>query len=50
MVLQRNVCQVETCFGLFVESVSLGARQVHGLRRMYHGLEFILGTPDGTPW
>jgi hypothetical protein len=38
MVLLCNVCQVEACFGPFGDSVNLSARQVHGLRRMYHRL------------
>jgi hypothetical protein len=39
---------LESRFGLFGESVSVGARQVHGLRQTYRRL--ILGAPDGTPW
>jgi hypothetical protein len=31
MVLRGNVCQVEACFGLFEDSVSVRTRQVHGL-------------------
>jgi hypothetical protein len=37
MALLRDVGQVETHFSLFGDNVNLGARQVHGLRRMYHG-------------
>ena len=42
MVLLGNVCQVEACFGLFQDCVSLHARLVHGLQRMYlgHGNHF----------
>jgi hypothetical protein len=49
MVLLGDVGQAEACFGLFGNSVNLNAREVHGLRRMYHGLEIILGTLDATP-
>jgi hypothetical protein len=31
MVHLGNVCQVEACFSPFGDSVSLGARLVHGL-------------------
>ena len=37
MVLLRDVGLVEACFGLFADSVNLGARLVHNLRQMYHG-------------
>jgi hypothetical protein len=33
-----DVCQVEARFGLFGDSISLGARSEYSLRRMYHGL------------
>jgi hypothetical protein len=36
-VLLGDVGQVEARFGLFGDSVSLGARWVHDLRRLYHG-------------
>ena len=36
MVLLRDVGLVEACFGPFGDSVNLGARLVHNLRRMYH--------------
>ena len=35
MVLLGNVCQVEACFDPFRDCVSLGAREVYGLRRKY---------------
>ena len=41
--------QVEARFGPFVDSANLDARQVHGLRRMYHRLEIVLDIPDRTP-
>ena len=41
--------QVEVCFGPFGDSVNLDARQVHGLRRMYHRSEIVLDIPDRTP-
>jgi hypothetical protein len=34
MVFLGGVCQVEAHFGLFGDSVSLGARSGYGLRRM----------------
>jgi hypothetical protein len=49
MVLLDDVGQVEARFGLFGDSVNLGARWVHHLCRMYLGNEIILGTLDGTP-
>jgi hypothetical protein len=36
IVLLGDVGQVESWFDLFGDSVNIGARQVHGLRRMYH--------------
>ena len=36
MVLLGDVAQVEARFGPFGDSASLDAREVHGLRRMYH--------------
>jgi hypothetical protein len=37
MLLLCDVYKVEVHFGLFGDSINLGARQVYGLRRMYHG-------------
>jgi hypothetical protein len=48
MVLLGGVCQVKARFDPFGDSVNLDAREVHGLRRTYHRLKIILGTPDGT--
>jgi hypothetical protein len=39
----RKCSQVEACFSPFGDSVSLGARLVHGLRRTYHRLENHFG-------
>jgi hypothetical protein len=38
MELVGDVGLVEPRFGLFRDSVSIDARQVHGLRRTYHRL------------
>ena len=38
MVLLGDVGHVESCFGPFGDSVSVGARLVHGLRQTYHRL------------
>jgi hypothetical protein len=35
---QGDVGLVESCFGLFGDVVSAGARYVHGLRQSYHRL------------
>ena len=47
MELLGDESQVESCFGPFGDSVSISARQVHGL--FQKGLEIILTAPDGTP-
>jgi hypothetical protein len=49
MELLGDVCHVESRFALFGESVSVSARQVHGLRQTIIGLEIILDAPNGTP-
>jgi hypothetical protein len=49
MELLGDVGPVEIHFGPFREGVSIGARKVHGLRKMYQSLELSLDTPDGTP-
>jgi hypothetical protein len=49
MELLGDVCHVESRFALFGESVSVSARQVHGLRQTTIGLEIILDAPNGTP-
>jgi hypothetical protein len=43
MELLGEVGQVEACFGLFGHGVSLDARYVHGMHRMYHRLENHFG-------
>jgi hypothetical protein len=43
MELLCDVDHVESHFGLFRDSVSVGARLVHGLRRMYHRLRNCFG-------
>jgi hypothetical protein len=37
MVLLGDIGQVEAHFGPFGDSINLNARQIRGLRRMYHG-------------
>jgi hypothetical protein len=49
MELLGDVGHVESCFGPFGDSVSVGARLVHSLRQKYHGSELILDAPDSTP-
>jgi hypothetical protein len=41
--------QVEGCFGLFADSVSVSARQMHGCAKSTLGSEIIWDAPDGTP-
>jgi hypothetical protein len=43
MELLGEVGHVESRFGLFGDSVSVGARLVHGLRRMFHRLRIHFG-------
>jgi hypothetical protein len=43
MELLGDVGYVESHFGPFGDSVSDGARLVHGLRRMYHRLRNLFG-------
>jgi hypothetical protein len=43
MELLGEVGHVEPHFGLFGDSVSVGARYVHGLRRTYHRLKNRFG-------
>ena len=44
MELLRDVCHMESHFGLFRNSVSFGARYVHGLRLMHHSLRNNFGS------
>ena len=48
MEILDDVCHMESLFGLFRNSVSFGARLVHGLRIMHHSLRTILEVPFGT--
>jgi hypothetical protein len=43
MELLGDVAHVESCFGPFSGSVSVGARQVHGLRQTYHRVRNCFG-------
>ena len=42
--LLDDVCHMESHFGLFRNSVSFGARYVHGLRLMHHSLRNHFGS------
>ena len=44
MEILDDVCHMESCFGLFRNSVSFGARYVHGLRLMHHSLRNHFGS------
>jgi hypothetical protein len=44
--LQGDVGHVESHFSLFGDSVSFGAREVHGLRQMYHRLRNHFGRTE----
>jgi hypothetical protein len=48
LVLLGDVGQVEVRFGLFRHSVNIATRSAR-FAAMYHRMEIILGTPDGTP-
>ena len=43
--LLDDVCHMESHFSLFGDSVSLGARLVHGLRIMHHRLKTLWKHP-----
>jgi hypothetical protein len=45
MELLGDVGHVESHFFLFGDSVSVSARQVHGLRQMYHRLRNCFACP-----
>jgi len=47
MELLDGVCHMESRFGMFRNSVSFGARYVHGLRLMHHSLRNHFGS---TSW
>jgi hypothetical protein len=48
MELVGDVAHVESRFGLFSDSVSVGARWVHSLRQTYDRVKIVLDAPDGT--
>jgi hypothetical protein len=48
MKLLGDVGQLEACFYPLGDSVNYGARQVHGLCRMYHGHGNLFGHTRGT--
>jgi hypothetical protein len=48
MELLGDLGHVESRFSLVGDGVSIGARQVHGLRPTYHRLRIVLDVPDGT--
>ena len=45
MELLGDTGHVESCFGLFGDGVSVGARHVHGLRQRTIGSETVLDAP-----
>ena len=49
MVLLLVDGELDARFGPFGDSANLDAKQVHGLRRMYHRLEIVLDIPNRTP-
>ena len=50
MELLDDVCHMESGFGLFRNSVSFGARYVHGLRLMHHSLRNHFGRTIWYSW
>jgi hypothetical protein len=48
MVLLGDMCQVKTRFGLFGDSVNLGARSVHGFAECSMSMEIFSGALDAT--
>ena len=44
MELLDDVCHIESCFGLFRNSVGFGASYVHRLRLMHHSLRNHFGS------
>ena len=49
MELLGDMGHVESSFGPFGDSVSVGARQLHGLHQSTIGSEIVSDAPDGTP-
>jgi hypothetical protein len=50
MELLGDVGHVESPFGPFADSVSFGARYVHGLRHTYHRLRNCVGCTGWYSW
>jgi len=50
MEILDDVCHMESHFGLFRNSVSFGARYVHGLRLMHHSLRNHFGSTIWYSW
>jgi hypothetical protein len=48
--LVSDIGRVDSCFSPFGDSVSVSARQVHGLHRTYLRHRNRLDAHDGTPW
>jgi hypothetical protein len=48
MELLGDVGHVEPRFGLFGDSITVGARKVHGLRQTSTGSKIVLDAHDGT--
>ena len=49
MELLGDMGLVESCFGVFGDSVSVGARKMQCLHQRIIGSEIISDAPDGTP-
>jgi hypothetical protein len=49
MEILSDMGPVQSGFGLFCDSVSIGARKEHGSRQMYPRLGNHLGRTRGTP-
>jgi hypothetical protein len=49
MELLGDVGHLESCFSPIGDGVSIGAREVHGLRGTYNKLRNRLDAPDGNP-
>ena len=50
MELLHDMCHMESRFGLFRNSVSFGARYVHGLHLMHHSLRNHFGRTIWYSW
>jgi hypothetical protein len=49
MELLGDVGRVKPCFGLFGDSVRVGARWIHSLHQRIIASEIVLNASDGTP-